>query len=107
MRWRRRQRIEKHGGGGLWSGRGGRGCRRRAERCGGHGVEAAGTWRGRWEEAAAAEVGAEAVVAKAVTMRWRGRLGEAAVATTGAEGAAVADAVAGWVVPSVDDGSST
>ncbi len=43
-------------------------------------------WRGedvaRWEEAAAAEVGAEAVVvAKAVTMLWRGRLGEAGVAT--------------------------
>jgi len=82
VRWRRRQRVEKHGGGGLWSGRGGRGCRRRSERCGGHGVEAARTWRGRWEEAAAAEVGAEAVVvAKAVTMLWRGMLGEAGVAT--------------------------
>ena len=31
---------------------------------------------------------------------------EAAVATAGAEGAAVADAVAGWVVPSDDGGSS-
>ena len=47
---------------------------------------AAMEWRGedvaRWEEAAAAEVGAEAVVvAKAVTMLWRGMLGEAGVAT--------------------------
>ena len=52
--WRRRQRIEKHGGRTaercsgsgvegcwLWSGRGGRGCRWRAERCSGPGAEAA------------------------------------------------------------------